>query len=298
MAAYSQASEANEGFTGFGRLPTDADGMLPLPDHQTRSGSHRSCRPGAARQRVRAVARSAAADLHANLFRRRSRSWRPIRSSALVPADRRHTLLARRRSERRCRPTVGVHHPAAGRRRNRLLRSVTACRVSMSSTARSTVSPRPARWRRSFPTPAVIAGDARFRSGAGARVGRGRRDSRDRGGNGVGGGRVVRAISIPASIARGAPRADATPAIPVVKALRERVGRDRSRQCDVRALGRHQPGRHGHGADPAAAPRAGDHPGRSRSARACSSRAVRTPRGHGDGSAARCCSRPRRSHSA
>ena len=47
-------------------------GMLSLPHHQAGRGPHRSCRPGAARQRVPAVARPAAADLHAHLFHRRS----------------------------------------------------------------------------------------------------------------------------------------------------------------------------------------------------------------------------------
>ena|SRR5687767_14822808 len=91
---YSQASEANEGFTGFGRLPTDADGCCLF--HTIKPGVVRTD-PAAQAPHVNVcvLSRGLLRQIYTRIYFAGDAELATDPILALVPADRRHTLLAR-----------------------------------------------------------------------------------------------------------------------------------------------------------------------------------------------------------
>ena len=274
-------SRCEPGFTGFGRVPTDADGRLRSP----RSSRAAVPRPDGAR--------AGAAPRHVGL---RARAARPPRDPRLLPrrdeaanaadpgCSASRTPTARRDADRGGRwatARLPLRHPAAGRRRDRVLRRLSASvrrRCSARDAAAEARSPTRA-WLQAMLD--VEAALARAEAGVGlvpaaaaeaiAAVLRRRplRPRRDR----------------PRRRARRQPGASRSSRA-LIAAVRERDGRR-----PLRPLGRHQPGRPRHRRDAGRPPRArrsslADLAGAAGAAAALAARAPRHADGGPDAAAA------------
>ena len=218
-------------FTGYGRAPTDDDGRfsiatvmpgrVPGPDDTLQA-------PHLLLEHSRA--RDSHASRHARVLRRRAVQCRRCRCSRWSPTLAAQTLIAKQRRRR----SLSLRSRAAGRRRDGVLRCLSARDDSRRAVRRS-----------------------RSRRRALRREPR-RRDASRRGGARAGGGgdrshpaRAVDAIAQSADVddydldalAREAANAGNL-AIPLVQHLTERVGRVDARCRALRALGRDEPGHH------------------------------------------------------
>ena len=121
---------ASNSFRGFGRCPTAKDGTLPLRHHQARPRARPRRHSAGAAHQCRACSRAACSSgcsRASTLPASRPTPADPI--LALVPADRRDTLLAKPDPPRPQR--LPLRHPPAGRGRDRVLRRLRRVIASM-----------------------------------------------------------------------------------------------------------------------------------------------------------------------